>query len=211
MATRAVFLDLDGVLIDSMQAHAKAWVQMLAEHGIKMDELQIYLREGEKAEDTIALLMEQHGLQRTPEEQWTMIERKREIYRQAAPQRLRADARQLVDELRQRHIQLTIVTGSNRRNVDKTVPPDEQELFEQIITADDYRRGKPAPDPYLSALAQSGFRPDECRILENAPLGIQAGTAAGIFTVAITTTLPAQYLTAADAIIDSYQDFLKYL
>ena len=211
MPTRAAFLDLDGVLIDSMSAHAKAWVQMLAEHSLVEDERLIYLREGEKADDSVALFLKKHGIELPYAERHAMVERKREIYHTMAPHGLQPEARKLVEELRRRGIELTIVTGSNRRNVDQTIPPEEQAFFARIITADNYEHGKPAPDPYLAALAQSGCKREECRILENAPFGIQAGKAAGIFTVAITTSLPAQYLAEADQIIETYPEFLNHL
>ncbi len=211
MSARAAFLDLDGVLIDSMSAHARAWKMMLSEIGIDEDELLFYLREGEKAEDTAALVLEQHRRISTPEERLALVERKRELYRQMAPRGLRSEARELVDELRQRQIPCIIVTGSNRRNVDKTLSPGEQALFQRIITADDYARGKPEPDPYLAALSQFQLTGEECRVLENAPLGIRSAKAAGIPTIAITATLPASYLTEADHVIDAYLDFLNYL
>lgn len=211
MKTRAAFLDLDGVLIDSMPAHALAWQQMLAEYGIVEDELFFYLHEGEKAEDSVAYLLGRHGVEKTFEEQREMVERKRSIYRVMAPRGLRPEARALVDELLRRGIELSIVTGSNRHNVEKTLTPEEQALFARIITADDYDRGKPEPDPYLAAVRRSGFTKSECRVLENAPLGIRSGKAAGIMTIAIATSLPAAHLGEADAIIATFPEFLNYL
>lgn len=211
MSARAAFLDLDGVLIDSMSAHAKAWKMMLSEIGIDEDELLFYLREGEKAEDTAALVLEKHHRISTPVERLTLVERKRELYRVMAPNGLRPEARELVDELRKLQLPCIIVTGSNRRNVDKTLSSDEQALFQTIITADDYPRGKPDPDPYLAALSYSKLASEECRVLENAPLGIRSAKTAGIPTIAITSTLPASYLAEADHVIDTYLDFLNYL
>jgi beta-phosphoglucomutase len=209
--TRAAFLDHDGVLVDSMPAHVKAWKMMLQEIGIEEDELLFYLREGEKAEDTIAYVLEKHGRLSTPEERLALVERKRELYRGTAPHGLKPEANELIQALRQRQVQCLIVTGSNRRNVDRTITRDQQALFATIITADDYQRGKPEPDPYLAALMKSGFAPAECRVLENAPLGVRAAKAAGITTIAIKSTLPVEYLSEADYIIEHYLEFLNYL
>ena len=211
MTIRAAFLDLDGVLIDSMSAHAKAWVMMLKEQGIEEDGLLFYLREGEKAEATAALVMEKHGRATTASERLAMVERKRELYRSMAKTGMRPDARELVDELRSRNIVCMIVTGSNRRNVDKSVTSDEQKFFTQIITADDYEHGKPAPDPYLAALEHSGLPREQCCVLENAPLGVKSAKAAGLLTIAITSTLPDEYLVEADHVIHTYREFLNYL
>jgi beta-phosphoglucomutase-like phosphatase (HAD superfamily) len=70
-----------------------------------------------------------------------------------------------------------------------------------ITTAYDVRRGKPNPDPYLMGLKKAGnLRPNEAVVVENAPLGIRAGHAAHIFTVAVNTgPLPDEELLVAGA------------
>ena len=50
-----------------------------------------------------------------------------------------------------------------------------------MVTAFDVKYGKPNPEPYLMALKKGGFKPNEALVIENAPLGVQAGVAAGIF------------------------------
>ena len=56
-----------------------------------------------------------------------------------------------------------------------------------MVTAFDVKYGKPNPEPYLMALKKGGFKPNEALVIENAPLGVQAGVAAGIFTIAVNT------------------------
>ena len=58
-----------------------------------------------------------------------------------------------------------IVTGSVRANMNGVVPPDEQLLFRNIITADDYEHGKPRPDPYDIAVMQSGFNRNQGSVI----------------------------------------------
>ena len=55
------------------------------------------------------------------------------------------------------------------------------------MTAFDVKRGKPDPEPYLMGLAKAGVEPNEAIVVENAPLGVRAGVAAGIFTIAVNT------------------------
>ena len=67
-------------------------------------------------------------------------------------------------------------------------------------SAFDIKFGKPNPDPYLMALEKGGLKPNEAIVIENAPLGVQAGVAAGIFTIAVNTgPLPDQVLLDAGA------------
>ena len=56
-----------------------------------------------------------------------------------------------------------------------------------MVTAYDVKKGKPDPEPYLMALKKGGFNKNEAIVIENAPLGVQSGHSAGIFTIAVNT------------------------
>ena len=58
-----------------------------------------------------------------------------------------------------------------------------------MVTAFDVKQGKPFPEPYLMGLKKAGVAANEAIVIENAPLGVQAGRAAGIFTIAVNTGL----------------------
>ena len=208
MSTRAVFFDFDGTLINSMPAHVSAWGEILREIGIDLEDKYFEMHEGEKAEDTIESLLRENGKQLTREERDVLIERKRALYRSRAPKGLIPEARELVDALHQREIHCDIVTGSIRANMTAVLTEEELALFRNIITPDDYRQGKPNPDPYLTALKISGLTPESCLVLENAPLGIRSAKDAGLYSIAITTTLPPYVLNDADRVISSFPEFL---
>jgi mannitol-1-/sugar-/sorbitol-6-phosphatase len=69
-----------------------------------------------------------------------------------------------------------------------------------LITADDVRRGKPHPDPYLLGAERLGRDPGRCLVVEDAPQGIEAGLAAGMTVIAVTTTHAAAELDRAHRI-----------
>jgi beta-phosphoglucomutase-like phosphatase (HAD superfamily) len=75
-------------------------------------------------------------------------------------------------------------------------------MFERdkMVTAYDVKYGKPNPEPYLMGLKKAGVAANEAIVIENAPIGVQAGVAAGVFTVAVNTgPLPNQVLIDAGA------------
>ena len=211
MKIKAIFFDFDGVLIDSMPAHETAWQKILAEIGINVDKLYFRIHEGEKAELTINNLLAEHGKTLPTEEQAMLIEKKRSLYKTIAPAGLIPEARKLIDAAIKLGVKCNIVTGSIRNNMNSVLVSDEFELFEHIITAEMYMNGKPFPDPYLMGLAKSGYSAENSIVLENAPMGIKSAKAAGLKTVAITSTLPPEYLKEADEIIKEYQELLKFL
>ena len=64
-----------------------------------------------------------------------------------------------------------------------------------MVTAYDVKYGKPHPEPYLMGLQKAGVAANEAIVIENAPMGVEAGVAAGIFTIAVNTgPLPDQVL-----------------
>jgi beta-phosphoglucomutase-like phosphatase (HAD superfamily) len=95
-----------------------------------------------------------------------------------------------------------IVTGSGTPTLLNRIQENFPGLFnpDHIITSFNVKRGKPHPDPYLLALERGGFRPEEAIVVENAPLGVQAGVAAGLFTIAVNTgPLPNEILSDSGA------------
>ena len=76
---------------------------------------------------------------------------------------------------------------------------------EVLVTADQVRRGKPAPDPYLLAADRLGVDPARCLVVEDAPLGLEAARAAGCATLAVVTTTP-RGLLVADAVVDDLSE-----
>jgi mannitol-1-/sugar-/sorbitol-6-phosphatase len=65
-----------------------------------------------------------------------------------------------------------------------------------LVTADDVRRGKPDPEPYLLGAQRVGVDPARCLVVEDAPAGLAAARAAGMPAIGVTTTHAATDLDA---------------
>ncbi len=75
-----------------------------------------------------------------------------------------------------------------------------------VITADRVANGKPDPEPFLTAARELGVEPERCVVFEDAPAGVEAGKAAGMFVIALRTTHPEDTLAGADAIIEDLSE-----
>lgn len=204
----AVLFDLDGVLIDSIPHHVRAWTEECAAWGKDVDPMIFRKREGEKADATLDYIIDRYELQLTPDEQRRFIDSKRERYRKYAPNRMVEGAVVVVESLRHMGILTAMVTGSILPNLKRAVPEHERNLFDAIITPDLYTKGKPDPEPYLKTAEALDIPTEYCLAVENAPMGIESAKAAGMFTLAITNTLPDKDLQKADKIIHDLADVL---
>ena len=198
-----VFFDLDGVLIDSPDAHARAWAEMFKPFGIELPLERLHIEEGRKSLEIANGIVDEYGLDIAEDELIDLIERKREYYRQIAPSGMREDARSAIDLLKAEAWTIGLVSGSVRQNLEMALDDGELALFDVIVTAECYNKGKPDPEPYMTACREVGLNQARCVAVENAPLGIQSARSAGMKVIAMTSTLPETALQEADAIIDN--------
>jgi HAD superfamily hydrolase (TIGR01509 family) len=197
----ALVFDMDGVVLDSMPTHLVTWQRTLAPLGIEPTAADLYPLEGMPTEQTAQRLTERLAGQACSETQAQQLAAtKRRLFRELFNPTFVPGIVPLLYDLHGRGYRLGLVTGSARSVVDETLAPAGMlELFDTIVSGDEVSHGKPDPEPYRRAADALGLRPPECLAVENAPLGIQSATAAGMRCVALTTTLPAGVLSDAGA------------
>ena len=113
-----------------------------------------------------------------------------------------AGAWELLQQVKAAGLTPMVVTGSGQRSLLERLEHYYPGMFkkELMVTAYDVKHGKPHPEPYLMALEKGGFAKDEAIVIENAPLGVEAGVAAELFTIAVNTgPLPDDVLLNAGA------------
>ena len=201
---KAVLFDMDGVLYDSMPNHAIAWQQSMAQFGILMTADDAYATEGARGVDTIRqMVKKQQGRNIDEAEAQRMYDVKSHIFHSLSKAPIMPGVLDLMHQIQSDGIQIGVVTGSGQRPLIQRILSDFKEYVDEkhITTAYDVKHGKPNPDPYLVGLKKAGdLMPYEASVVENAPLGVRAGVAAKIFTIAVNTgPLPAQILLDANA------------
>ncbi len=200
---RAVLFDMDGVLFDSMPYHADAWSQVMTEAGFHFTREDVYMNEGRTGADTInTASLAQFGKPASEELIDSLCKAKCRIFDTYPPTPRMAYALELVQKVKACGLTPMIVTGSGTPTLLDRIQSHFPGLFDanHIVSSFNVKRGKPYPDPYLLALEKGGLAPNEAIVVENAPLGVKAGVAAGLFTVAANTgPLKDQVLTDAGA------------
>jgi len=205
---RGVLFDLDGVIIDTLHYHYLAWKHMFARFGGDVCEHTVLLHEGRNSREVLPILMRESGVRIPEEQQYAFIEEKRAYFRSIAHVQPYPGAFDVIEKLKRRGYMVALVTACALENMLHSLNDVQQAHFDFIITGDDVERAKPFPDPYLTAARQLGVNPGECVVVENAPLGIEAAKKAGMYCVAIETTLGKEYLASADCILERVQDLV---
>ena len=180
---RAYLFDCDGTIVDSMPLHYIAWKSALGEWGCEFDEELFYAWGGKPTDVIISTLNEMNGLKMPVE---ALAQYKEELYFDLLP-RLKVIP-EVVEHIEARHGQLpfAVVSGGRRSSVVRSLTAlGLLEKFETIVGADDYTRGKPAPDAFLLAAERLGVAPADCLVFEDTEIGIQAATAAGMASVKV--------------------------
>lgn len=191
---KAVIFDMDGVLVDSEPAMARASVEALREFGfdVRPEEFLPYVGTGEK--NYFGSVIRAHGGEFTPEI-------KAKIYETYCLNIGRDAVRfpsvpPTVAALKKAGYKLAIASSSIPLKVEVTVSAAglDKSDFGAIVNSDDVVNLKPAPDIFLEAARRIGAEPHECFVCEDAENGVRAAKAGGMFCLGITSSFPASRL-----------------
>ncbi|MBI5650022.1 MAG: HAD family phosphatase [Chloroflexi bacterium] len=215
--TRAVILDLDGLIVDSEPLHQRAFSDFLARQNIQH---QFTVAEYGKSFVGIPVIENARWLI----ERFNLRMQVRDVIaaREAIYEALIADPANLVampgvfdllDQLAARNVPLAVASGSPRNQVIAIlnglgITP----RLRAIVAGDDVPRTKPAPDVYLRAAKQIGIAPAECVAVEDSATGVTAAKSAGMRAIAVPNQYTAhQDLSHADARVDQLTQVLELL
>jgi beta-phosphoglucomutase len=207
---RAIVFDFDGVIANSEPLHYRAYRDVLAEQGITLTEADYYAEYlGFDDVGAFVAVGARHAIAWSATQITALVARKAVLL-----EALEHDVSVLfpgaADAIRRAAAAMPIAIASGARGEEiRRVLAREDLLtcFAAIVAAEDTPVSKPAPDPYLRALAQlapavRGLRAADCIAIEDSHWGLDSARAAGLRTVAVTNTYPAGDLTA-DLIIAS--------
>ena len=202
----AVLFDLDGVIVDTEGQYSLFWKQIGEEYMPGMPDFalaikgrtltQIYDTYFPDAADRAAITERLNAFERQMDFPYI------------------AGAREFLEALQAQGVPTAIVTSSN---CDKMAclyarHPEIKNLVTAVLTAEDARRSKPAPDCYLAAAERLGADISKCIVFEDSPNGLAAGRASGAFVIGVCTSLAATEIEPlCDAYIEDFKEFIEQI
>ena len=114
-----------------------------------------------------------------------------------------------IKSLKSNGIRTAVVTSSNLLKMDNVYRchPGFREMFDIILTSEDFSESKPSPYCYLKAMRLFGAGPEDCVVFEDSLAGLQSARASGAFVTALTTTNPEEVVrNYADLVIRDFND-----
>jgi len=194
---QAILFDLDGVLVDSTECVERTWRGWATHHSLDPNRV-ISLAHGRPTRATVRLVAPHLDV----EAEAALLE---------AGEAMASDgiykipgAREVLEGLPASS--WAVVTSGTRAIAEFRLRLTGLPIPPVLICADEIERGKPDPQGYQTAAARLHRSADECVVIEDAPLGIEAARAAKMRVIAIAATYPRARLASADAVVETLAD-----
>jgi beta-phosphoglucomutase len=198
-----VIFDLDGVLVDTGWAHKQSWYDLAEKEGFSMTDEFFYSTFGMQNYQIIPMLL---GRDAASDEINRLSDWKEQRYREIIAEKLVSTegAKSLLCDLKSEDFLLAVGSSAPRANLELVLTRTHlQDYFDAYVSGEDVTNGKPAPDTFLKAAEKLSLDAESCVVVEDAVQGVEAGKAAGMHVVAVTTTRNRADLHRADTIVDS--------
>ncbi|MEX2315670.1 MAG: HAD family phosphatase [Pirellulales bacterium] len=206
MPSLAVIFDVDGVLVDSYQAHFQSWRQLFRELGTDCSEQEFAASFGRTSRE---ILRDKLGGELSDDRLRELDDRKEHLYRQAFRENFRPmdGAAELVSALAKDGFALGIGSSGPAANVALALELLRlRPHFAAIVTGADVKRGKPDPQVFQLAAERLGVAPAACAVVEDAAHGITAANRAGMASIGLVGTVTRDRLAHAKLIIDGLRE-----
>lgn len=199
----AIF-DMDGVLVDSSEAHFQAWHRLGLQEGKPFTRELFQLTFGMHNQQIVPMWMEQEVDQ---VELDRLADWKESTYRELVPALMRPipGVIDLIEALHQEGVTMAVGSSGPLPNIQLVLKQlNIAHYFSALSTGEDVRHGKPDPEVFLVAARRLGRPPARCVVLEDAPQGVEAARRGGMAVLGITSSRAEEDLLA-DRVVASFE------
>lgn len=200
MKIKGAIFDLDGVIVNTVPFHFKAWKKLFEGYGYKFT-LEDYLAkvDGRPRLEGAAAILTELG----PEEIEKAGEKKQTYYLELLdkePIEIFEGSVKLLKELKVKGIKLAAASSSkNAVRILKKI--NLYDIFDANVSGADFEKGKPDPEIFLTAASKLGLKPEECVVFEDAKSGVEAARRGNFYCVAIDRHNNPEALKSANKIV----------
>jgi len=181
MTPKGLIFDCDGTLADTMPLHWRAWQMVIQRHGLHFPEDRFYSLGGVPSRDILKMLAQEQGRSL---DHIAVAHEKEEAY---LPLMTEIKPIHAVVEIARAHhgkVPMAVASGGMQRVICQVLELLKiRQLFAAVVTSEDVKNQKPAPDIFLEAARRIGVSAKFCRAYEDTDLGMQAIRAAGMDAV----------------------------
>ncbi len=206
---KAVFFDFDGVIGKTMDDNYLAWEYAFSQYNVPINKNEYFLLEGMNTRGVAKhFIGKSTGNYGVVDE---IISLKEKYYLENNRFSFYDGVESLLPKLKGKGYLLGFVSGASYVRLAKLLSQEFFKNLDVIITGDKVDNCKPHPEPYLNAAKALSINPTECIVVENAPMGIESAKRAGMFCIAICSTLEKNSLQKADVVIDKFMNLEEIL
>jgi len=203
---KAVIFDMDGVIVDSMPYHFLAWYEALRPFGVRVTCFDVFTKEGERWGKSLRDFFKRAGMKPTKKLLAEVFTLRQKIFKKYFKRFIFKGVEDILRRFKKKGYRLALVTGTPDYEVKKILPGKLYKYFDVIVAGNMVKKGKPHPEPYLKAARLLKLKPDSCIVIENAPYGIESAKRAGMYCVAVSTSLSRKYLQKADIVVKDIRE-----
>jgi beta-phosphoglucomutase family hydrolase len=195
---KGIVFDCDGTLADTMPLHWKAWNTVTKKHGLHFPEDRFYALGGVPSRDIFRMLCQEQGRDL---DCLALSKEKEDAYMPFLPDVKAIGVVVAVAEANHGRLPMAVASGGMKHIIEQVLEHLKiRQYFDAIVTSEDVKRQKPAPDIFLEAARRIGVPPHLCRAYEDTDLGLEAIRAAGMEPVDVRDLLRPALIQETDKI-----------
>ncbi len=207
---KCILFDLDGVVIDSEPGAFGMFKSTLNKKGIdiSMDTLMGYI--GKTSSAIATEIVKIYDIDQTPEEFLQEHRSNGNYYADSDDLQPMLGLMDCLDSIKKKNISMGIVSSTRSNSVLAALNRlSLTKYFDVIVCGDMVQKNKPSPEGYIKAANYLNAKPTECLVIEDSPIGIQAGKNAGMKVIGFKGSVYEQDTSNADIEVKTFKEFMN--